>query len=630
MTDVADRASLLLAVATAALPAGRERRGQETMSRAVADAIDGRTHLVVQAGTGTGKTLAYLVPLLAARARVVVSTVTKALQDQLALHDLPHAVESLESELGRRASWAVVKGRSNYVCRQRLQESLEPNLLGEDRPTTDVRSELERLAALGDESDGDLERLDWTVSPTARRLAVVSSEECPGAQRCPEGQRCYAELARDRASSADIIVVNGHLYALDVATDGAILPEHDVVVFDEAHQLEDVVSDSISYSIGSASVAHLASTLRAVLRDDELLGRLDSAARSLAPCLSGVLDRRLDGPLPRAIADALVGVRLAVSAAAAALSSIESPPADLAQRLVRAVASCARLLATIDVLLDPPPRTVCYVEGTTDRALLVLAPLDVAPALANGVWSRRTAILTSATIPIGLPQRLGLDDCEVLDVGSPFDYEAQGLLYCPRTLPEPNAPGRDDAVGEELLRLIEAAGGRTLALFTTWRAMRAAADALDGRLPGRLLRQDDLPKAALVETFSADESSSLFATAGFFQGVDVPGSSLSLVVIDKIPFPRPDQPLLAARRDEIGREAFGRIDVPLAATALAQAAGRLIRSETDRGVVAILDPRLATRAYGAILLAALPPFTRTTEFRTVERFLESILADPQR
>jgi len=627
MTEVADAAADLLETATAALPNGTRRRGQETMARGVADAIASRRHLVVQAGTGTGKTLAYLVGVLASGRRTVVSTVTKALQDQLASHDLPHAVDALESELGRRPTWAVVKGRSNYVCRQRLAEALASDTLLDDRPSATQRRELKRLAEFAATSDeGDLDRLDWLPTQATRRLAVVTSDECPGAAKCPEGHHCFAERARDRAATADVIVTNSHLYALDVATDGAILPEHDVVVFDEAHQLEDVVSASVSSSIGPGTLTQLSAIVRGVLVDGDATARLEASGRALLGPLSAALDRRLSIPLPRPVAEALSGARLSVAAVSSSLGLVTSPPPSVAQRLVRAEASCLRVLATIDELLDPPPRTVCFVEGSAERPVAVLAPLDVAPALHEGVWEKRTAILTSATIPTGMPNRIGLPDFELLDVGSPFDYENQGLLYCPRSIPEPKAPDRDDAVRDELARLIAAAGGRTLALFTTWRAMRAAADALDGSLPGRLLRQDDLPKPALIEAFAADESSSLFATAGFFQGVDVPGRSLTLVVIDKIPFPRPDQPLLSARRDEIGARAFSEIDVPIAATALAQAAGRLIRSERDRGVVAILDPRIATRGYGRTLLAAVPGFARTTEFESVRRFLDDALA----
>ena len=235
----------------------------------------------------------------------------------------------------------------------------------------------------------------------------------------------------------------------------------------------------------------------------------------------------------------------------------------------------------------------------------------------------RTSILTSATVPLSLPQRIGLreEQFDFIDVGSPFDYERNSLLYCPRHLPEPNSPLRDAAVHDEIEKLITAAGGRTLALFTTYRAMHAAANELKDRLPFHIWRQGDLPKMALLSEFEAVESACLFATAGFFQGVDVPGRTLSLVIIDKLPFPRPDDPLLMARREMVGPHAFSEIDLPRAATQLAQAAGRLIRSKSDKGVVAILDPRLATKGYGKRILSALPPMTRTTVRAEVEEFL---------
>jgi ATP-dependent DNA helicase DinG len=243
-----------------------------------------------------------------------------------------------------------------------------------------------------------------------------------------------------------------------------------------------------------------------------------------------------------------------------------------------------------------------------------------------GVWSKRLAILASATIPLAMPSRIGLDpeSVDIIDVGSPVDYENTAMLYCAKHLPEPNDPRRDNSVHDEIETLIKFAGGRTLALFTTYRAMHLAADEMEKRLPYNIMRQDQMPKMALINAFSNDEQSCLFATAGFFQGVDVPGRTLSLVIIDKIPFPRPDDPLLSARRDVVGKNWFSEIDIPLAATALAQASGRLIRSQSDSGVVAILDPRLATKGYGKRLGSVLPPMKRTIELHEVQSFLQQI------
>jgi ATP-dependent DNA helicase DinG len=269
---------------------------------------------------------------------------------------------------------------------------------------------------------------------------------------------------------------------------------------------------------------------------------------------------------------------------------------------------------------------VAFVSGSPDHPRLEIAPLDVGPVLASGVWTKRTAILTSATLPSTLAHRVGLHDGSYtqIDVGSPFDYDANALLYCALHLPDPRSAEFAGAVHDELAALIAAAGGRTLALFTSWKAMDAAAAAVKERVGVPILTQRDLPKTALVKAFSDDESSCLFATAGFFQGVDIPGRTLSLVTIDRIPFPRPDDPLLSARRELLGAAAFGEIDVPRASMLLAQATGRLIRNATDRGVVAVFDRRLGKASYRWQVLGALPPMRRTKERHEVERFLREI------
>ena len=282
----------------------------------------------------------------------------------------------------------------------------------------------------------------------------------------------------------------------------------------------------------------------------------------------------------------------------------------------------------IDTALSYGERSVAFVAGTPDLPRLEIAPLDVGPILNAGIWTKRTAILTSATIPLSLPERVGLPAGSVdsLSVESPFDYEHHGLIYCAMHLPDPRSAGYGAATHAELDALINAAGGRTLALFTSWRAMEAAAEALRPKLPFKVLTQRDLPKQALIAAFMADESACLFATAGFFQGVDIPGRTLSLVTIDRIPFPRPDDPLLAARREQLGADSFRLIDLPRAAMLLAQAAGRLIRSTTDRGVVAVLDPRLGTAGYRWDIVRALPPMRRTRHRAEAEAFLREITA----
>ncbi len=561
------------------------------MADAVDRAIAEGRHLVVQAGTGTGKTLAYLVPAMRAGRTVVVATATKALQDQLATKDLPFLAEHLREPLGRELEWAVLKGRSNYLCRQRLAEvssgddQLALEGLGDGR-----RDEIAALADWAESSEtGDQAELDRLPDPAVWRAVSVTSDECPGANRCPLGSTCFAEVARDRASTADVVVVNTHLYGLNVGADDAILPEHDIVVFDEAHVLEDVMSDTVGVDLSPGRFATVASTVRRIIDDPSLIASIADAGVAFGEVIEGHRGERLEIPLPSDVTSALVTARGALERASAVVNAIETDVEDARQRRLRAQVILTRSTEMIDRTLSPSADTVAFVSGAPGSPSLEIAPLDVGPTMAAGVWSRRTAILTSATVPRSLPERIGLPEPEVIDVGSPFDYGENSLLYCAMHLPAPNDPAFRAATHEELAALITAAGGRTLALFTSWAAMDEAAAALTGQVPHTILTQRDLPKPALAAAFAEDESTCLFATAGLFQGVDVPGRTLSLVVIDRIPFPRPDDPLLSARRDRLGRAAFGQIDLPRAATMLAQASGRLIRNDADRGVVAVLD-----------------------------------------
>ncbi|MEY3582707.1 MAG: hypothetical protein RLZ02_1660 [Actinomycetota bacterium] len=598
------------------------------MAEAISQAIENKRHLIVQAGTGTGKTIGYLVPAISSGMRVVVSTYTKALQDQLAKHDLPLLASALEPIIGRSIDWAVLKGRNNYLCAQRISEIQEPkhHKLDLDEFSPQVQSDIDKLVKWSeDTSTGDAGDLTWTPRDMAWKQVSIGSDECPGASRCPSGDVCFAERARDFASVADVVVVNTHIYGLDVATDGALLPEHEVVIFDEAHQLEDVMSSSVSMSISPGSINHVNSALRAIVRDDAMSGALQQIGNEFGGLIAQHLDKRIPLPLPDDIQDVLNRLRLKLDEAIAGLRAVNTSDESAKQRILRGQTLSTRLVEVIDGSLTAGSRTVAFVSGSKDRPTLELAPLNVGPSLREGIWAKRTAILASATIPLALPARIGLTDDEIdsIDVGSPFDYENSAVLYCAKHLPAPNDPRRDEAVLDEIEHLINAANGRTLALFTTYRAMHQAADEMARRLEFKIWRQDDLPKMALVDAFAQEESSCLFATAGFFQGVDVPGQTLSLVIIDKIPFPRPDDPLLSARRDEVGRSAFNEIDIPLAATQLAQAAGRLIRSRKDSGVVAILDPRLATKGYGKQLVSTLPPMKRTIQFDDVANFFAS-------
>ena len=614
-----------LAAVTSALPAAEDRPGQRQMAEAIERALASGRHLIVAAGTGTGKTIGYLVPAVLAGKRVVVATATKALQDQLAGKDLPFLTEHLPQPF----DWAVLKGRSNYLCLQRLRELDTPTdgqlEIDEFAPTTKV--EIKRLATWAANSPtGDLAELDWAPTDAATRAVTVSGDECPGRTRCPMGEVCFAEQARARAAAADVIVVNLHLYGLHVASGGTLLPEHDVVIVDEAHQLEDVMSDTVGLQIGPGRFTTVAGALRRILDDPKVLAAVSDSAGAVRDALTGHVGERLPDPLPSPIQAALIDGRLRLDGALTALRSISTDVEDAKQRTLRATTLTSRLIEHIDKAIAGRDDDVAFVSGSPDHPRLEVAPLDVGPTLEEGVWSKRTAVLASATIPSSLAARVGMkpDAVDVLDVGSPFDYEHHGLLYCPVDLPDPRSPQREAKAHDEIAALITAAGGRTLALFTSWKAMDAAAAAVRDRVSVPIITQRDLPKNALVKAFSADEATCLFATAGFFQGVDIPGRTLSLVIIDKIPFPRPDDPLLSARRELLGSRAFAEIDVPRASMLLAQATGRLIRTATDRGVVAVLDPRLGKASYRWDIVQALPPMKRTRHRAEAEAFLREI------
>ncbi len=612
---------------TAALPASEERPGQRAMAEAVAQSIASGRHLIVEAGTGTGKTLGYLVPALMAGKRTIVATATKALQDQLASKDLPF----LAAHLGRPFEWAVLKGRSNYVCLQRLSELSQAGegQLELEEMANSTKAEIMRLAAWAVTTrTGDLAELDWAATDAATRAVTVSSDECPGATKCPLGNACFAEGARARAAAADVIVVNMHLYGLDVASGGVILPEHDVVVVDEAHQLEDIMSDTVGVQIGPGRFTAVAAAVRRIIDDPTIVGAIAESAQLLRDVIGQHAGQRLSSPFPDTVQQALIAARGRLDSAQSALRRIETEVEDAKQRKLRAQQMATRLMEQIDLAIGHGEGYVAFVSGSPEQPRLEIAPLDVGPVLDQGIWGRRTAILTSATVPSSIVARVGLDpaNVDVIDVGSPFDYEHHALLYCALHLPDPRAPQRAAATHEEIAALITAAGGRTLALFTSWKAMDEAAAAVRLQVTQPIITQRDLPKTALVKKFSEDEETCLFATAGFFQGVDIPGRTLSLVIIDRIPFPRPDDPLLSARRDLLGPAAFAEIDLPRASILLAQATGRLIRTATDRGVVAVLDPRLGKANYRWDIVKALPPMRRTRHRAEAEAFLRELTA----
>jgi ATP-dependent DNA helicase DinG len=668
-----DDAVAALVKITAQMSGGEHRPEQEEMCRAVAEAMVTRTHLVVQAGTGTGKSLAYLVPAALSGKKVVVATATKALQDQLAEKDLPQ----VEAGLGLPVplDYAVLKGRSNYVCRQRVAEvgaggiqaelgdqgagrADEPAPAAENdgperqpsgAPPEGIVEEVRQLVAWSQTSQtGDRADLTFEPSDRAWNMVSVGPRECPGAYNCPSGGRCFAEAARERASVADVVVVNTHLYGAHLASGGVVLPGHDVVIFDEAHELEEVMTSSLGVEVTPGRFRSLVTSARSLVeqRDADQLDRLASVGDQLGSLLADrvgtrVLHDEARPPLDdRELAELLtrgaeVSRRLtdALRRGGAQRSFLEDkgtdPDPDRASRKTRTLQAAVHLSEDLHRFETRGDGEVAWVDGTRRNVRLRLSPVDVGPVLSTMLWGEVNSVLTSATIPPRIVERVGLEafPTEELNVGSPFDYRAHALLYVARHLPDRRAAGAEEALHQELSQLMGAAGGRTLALFTSKRATEAAAAALAPELPYLVLLQGDLPKSLLLETFAGDETSCLFATMGFWQGVDIPGRALSLVTIDKLPFPRPDDPLLQARRDRAGGGAFSLVDLPRAATLLAQGSGRLIRTADDRGVVAVLDPRLATASYRGVLLATLPPMRRSVDIHEVESFLRRALED---
>jgi len=611
---------------TEAMPAGEVREGQIAMAEAVARAVVDGHHLVAEAGTGTGKTFAYLVPAVLSGRKVVVATATKALQDQLAGKDLPFLADHLDVPF----SFAVLKGRSNYVCLQRLREVGDEGeqlaLEVGPRPPAEEIAAIARWAATSDTGD----RAELAREPSHRAWAAVSvgPRECPGAAKCPKGDDCFAERARRAAADADVVVVNTHLYGMHLATGGAVLPEHDLVVIDEAHQLEDTVAATAGVELTGGRFTALARAIGAIVDDADLVSGIDELGGLWRAALVEERGRRLRGRLDGDPAHVLTLARARLEPAMAALRQVpDDGPGDVGPRKIRAMQALTSLVDDIDAVQEVRPDEVSWVEGTEENPVLRVAPVDVGELLAEQLWATTTAVLTSATLPSALPDQVGLPPggFERLDVGSPFDYAEQALLYCAAHLPDPRSAAFDAAVHDELEALITAAGGRTMALFTSYRALQAAVEALRPRLDVPVLAQDDLPKPALVARFSAEPETCLFATMGFWQGVDVPGDTLTLVTIDRLPFPRPDDPLLQARRERARADAFRVVDLPRATTLLAQGAGRLVRSATDRGVVAVFDPRLATnRSYRWEIVKALPPMRRTRDRAEAEQVLASL------
>ncbi|MEV4160390.1 ATP-dependent DNA helicase [Nonomuraea dietziae] len=656
----------LLSIAVGAL-GGSDRPGQITMVKAVQKAIDDEEHLAVQAGTGTGKSLAYLVPsirhAMESDSPVVVSTATIALQRQLVDRDLPRLAETLGKELPHEPTFAILKGRRNYLCRYKATAGWpeeEQDQLFDPREVSATGRMVQRIQEWAEETaTGDRDELVPGVNEQAWRQFSVSAKECLGAQRCPSGAECFAELAKARAGEVDVVVTNHALLAIDAMEGMAILPEHEVVVVDEAHELVDRVTSVVTDELSEAAIA-LAVRRVGRLIEQPIADQLLEAGEDLKALLEAAPPGRID-ELPEVLGLTLALVR---DSAARCLTAMGSRGADkddpdkAGQRKAAFTAldevhdTAVRMLEAYGHATEVDRAEVVWLDGSTDRrpATLRVAPLSVGGMLRDKLFGERTVVLTSATLALGgtfdgLAKQWGLGDPEGrgsssagesdsrkrgwtgIDVGSPFDHPRAGILYVAKHLPQPGRDGLPQAYLDEIAELIEAAGGRTLGLFSSMRAAKAATEALRDRLDVPLLCQGDDSTMLLVKQFAEDEPTCLFGTLSLWQGVDVPGPSLRLVIIDRVPFPRPDDPLTSARQRHVvakGGNGFMAVAANHAALLLAQGAGRLLRAQDDKGVVAVLDPRLATARYSGFLLNSLPPFWRTSDPAVVRTALKRL------
>ncbi|RZT12063.1 ATP-dependent DNA helicase DinG [Mycobacterium sp. BK558] len=655
--EVAD----LLATAVAAL-GGTGRAGQVAMAEAVAAAFASGEHLAVQAGTGTGKSLAYLVPAIAQAVAdgrpVVVSTATIALQRQLVDRDLPRLADSLTPHLSRKPTFALLKGRGNYLCLNKIHNgAAEP---ADDGPQERLFSAA-ASSALGrdvarltewssDTQTGDRDELVPGVPDRSWSQVSVSARECIGVSRCPFGTDCFAERARDRAAGADVVVTNHALLAIDAIGEANVLPEHDLLIVDEAHELVDRVTGVATAELSATSLG-VAQRRAARVVDAELAQRFEAASATFTSAIFDAQTGRID------VLDEELGSYLSVlrDSAGRARTAVDTAPSDPKTASARAEAAtalgdvadtAARILASF-VPAIPDRTDVVWLEHIDDgrsgtRTVLRVAPLSVAGLLRTRLFGHTTAVLTSATLTVGgdfdaMASAWGLTgdpDATLrwrgLDVGSPFDHARAAILYVAAHLPPPGRDGTGSAEQlDEIAALITAAGGRTLGLFSSMRAAKATAEIMRERLDTPVLCQGDDNTAALVARFAEDEATSLFGTLSLWQGVDVPGPSLSLVLIDRIPFPRPDDPLLTARQRAIaarGGNGFMAVAASHAALLLAQGTGRLLRRVDDRGVVAVLDSRMATARYSGFLRSSLPPFWATTDGDAVRAALRRLCA----
>ncbi len=656
----------LLGIAVGAVPDGMDRPGQREMATAIARAVEEQEHLLVQAGTGTGKSLAYLVPALLTDGPVVVSTATLALQHQLVDHDLPRLAEAVRDRLRHTPTFAVLKGRHHYLCLAKLDGGTaeEPDALfdtGDGGGTVRwlgeagrIGKQVTRIREWAEEtSTGDRDELDPGVDDLTWRQVSMPARECVGAAKCPFGAECFAEASRARAREADVVVTNHSLLAYDMLAGRHIIPPHQLLVIDEAHELADRVSSATQAELTPDVVDWAARRARSFV-DSETYEQLSEAGDALAAGLAQAAAERLTDGLPAPLHEALTLLDAAARRALDRMGDVKQDDPNLVAKQ-QARASMSEVDNTAQRMLTGADQDVIWVERDDRRRAIVVAPLSVAGTLRTFLYEDRTIVATSATLALGgnfdtVARSLGLapagagatestvdgEDSDEpppwrsLDVGSPFDYRRQGILYVAAHLPRPAQSGLPEPAARELVRLVQALGGRTLGLFSSRRAAQRAAEVLRAETDLDILVQGEEALPLLVKRFRQEPSTCLLGVMSLWQGVDVPGDACQLVVIDRLPFPRPDEPLAAARSaavDAAGGSGFAAVSVPIAAVRLAQGVGRLIRTSGDRGVVAVLDSRLETaRGYGALLRRSWPPFWDTTKPEVAEAALRRLAA----
>jgi ATP-dependent DNA helicase DinG len=637
--------------AAVAAMAGEQRTGQHDLTTAVADAMEHGHHLLAEAPTGSGKSLAYLVPAVACGLKVVVATSTIALQSQLTGKDLP----ALQAHGGIEFSYALLKGRSNYLCRAKLHAAAAPDAMFEVPVGRDFPNHLEHLRGFAERSaTGDRSELDLEVNDAAWNAVTCSGAECPGKAECKDGETCFAEAARERAIGASILVVNHALYCAHLASERRVLPEHDVVIIDEAHAFAENATNAFAGDMTADAVIRLSGMLARAGADTKKINHLSEAGRALSAAIEareGTIEVGRDEELDQALL--MCAERLA--SASAKVASVGTEYAKRTSRLAVGRLDVLRRLAA------PGANDVVWVERIGKSRRLRIAPVAAGETIAHALLQWHPVIAVSATMGGEVPfpavaARMGFqtetpagswgepdDDGRrtsaagrgfvAVRTPSSFDWKTQGVLYVAKDLPDPSR-ARDswmDGCADRLCELVNAAGGRALVLCTSHANVERFGAVLRERTEHTILVQGERDSGRLTADFVEDETSVLVGTRSFWAGIDAAGAACVLVVIDRIPFPVPDEPLHAARRSRAqaqGLDAFVAVDLPAAALVLAQGAGRLIRTRDDRGVVAVFDPRLAKQSYRSLLLAAMPPLRRSIDLAETCAFLEEVSATP--